>query len=151
VELYKKEIYIIETGPSSRSMDEAMGKMVRLGLKLVLGERIGLPQEEGYLARGLRRNVVSENFGAERAIRALLAKIKGEPFSSEINPVQFDEVTPALPIQDLTTSTIALVTEGGLVRRETRITSKVVGQPDMELIVWRVWTGSIKTGSRLST
>jgi glycine reductase len=115
VDLCRKEIYIIEIGASSRSMNEAMAKMVRLGLKLVLHEPIGGPQEEGYLPRGIKRNVISKDFGSERAIRGLLAKIKGEPFTTEIKQPLFDQVSSAPPIEDLTNSTIALVTEGGLV------------------------------------
>ena len=115
VELCRREVYIIETGSSARNMTEAMAKMVQLGFKLAFKETIGQPQKEGFLPRGIRRNTISENFGSERAICALLAKIKGEPFFTEIKPPLFDQVRPAPPIKDLSHSIIALVTEGGLV------------------------------------
>ena len=115
VELCRSKVYIIETSSSARTMTEAMTKMIQLGLKLVFKEPIGRPQEEGFLPRGIRRNVISEDIGSERAIRALLLKIKGEPFFTEITPTLFDQVRPAPPIKDLSHSIIALVTEGGLI------------------------------------
>lgn len=115
VEVCRKEIYIIETGPSARSMNEALTKMAHLGLKLVFNEPIGEPQKEGYLPRGIKRNVFSEFYGSERAICALLAKIKGEPFFTEIKPSFFEPIPPAPPIDDLSRATIALVTEGGII------------------------------------
>lgn len=114
VELCKSQVYVIETGLSSRGMAEAIAKMVQLGLKLVLKESIGRPREEGYIPRGIKRNVISEDLASERAIRALLAKMKEEPFFTEIKKPSFDQVPPAPPIKDLSKLTIALITEGGL-------------------------------------
>ncbi len=115
VELCKSKVYIIETGPSARSMAEAMARMVQLGLKLISKAPIGRPQEEGYIPRGIKRNIISKELASERAIRALLAKIKREPFNTEIRKPTFDQVQPAPPIEDLSQATIALVTEGGLI------------------------------------
>jgi len=115
VELCKSQVYIVETGPSARSLAEAMAKMVHLGLKLAFKEPIGRPQEEGYIPRGIKRNTISKDLASERAIRALLAKIKGEPFITEIKNTSFDQVPPAPPIEGLSKATIALVTEGGLI------------------------------------
>jgi glycine reductase len=115
VELCKNEVYIIETGPSARGMAEAMAKMVQLALRLISKAPIGRPQEEGYIPRGIKRNIISKDLASERAIRALLAKIKGEPFHTEIKKPTFDQVLPAPPIDDLSKATIALVTEGGLI------------------------------------
>ena len=115
VELCRREVYVIETGPSTRDMGEAIYKIVQLGLKLVSAQEIGRPQEECYFPRGVKKNRMSEDLGSERAICALLAKIRGEPFHTEIKPSSsFDQVQPAEPIADLSCSTIALVTEGGL-------------------------------------
>jgi len=115
VELCKNEVYIIETGPSARGMAEAMAKMVQLALRLISKAPIGRPQEEGYIPRGIKRNIISKDLASERAIRALLAKIKGEPFHTEIKKPTFDQVPPAPPIEGLSKATIALVTEGGLI------------------------------------
>src|ERR1051325_7576957 len=45
----------------------------------------------------------------------LLAKLRGEPFNSEIAPPQFAGSKPATPLHDLKSAVIALVTDGGLV------------------------------------
>ena len=116
VEQFRREVYIIETGLSARGMAEALPKMVQLGLKLIAKEQpLGRAQEEGFFPRGIRRNIVSQDLGSERAIRALLAKIKGQPFQTEMKKPDFDPVQPAPPVEDLPRATIALVTEGGLI------------------------------------
>jgi glycine reductase len=115
VEQFRTPVYIIETGPSARSMAEALVKMVQLGLKLVANEPLGRPEEEGFFPRGIKRNIMSKELASTRAIGALLAKIKGESFHSEIKRPAFELVQPAAPAKDLSTATIALVTEGGLI------------------------------------
>ncbi len=115
VDLYKKDIYICKAGPSARGMSETMAIVVRLALKLVNKESIGLPEAEGYIPRGIKLNVTSGDMASERAVTALLAKIKGEPFKTEIRKPVSELVPPAPPLKDLQKMTIALVTEGGLV------------------------------------
>lgn len=115
VDLYRKEIYICKAGPNARGMSDAMDTVVRLALKLVAGEAIGNPEAEGYIPRGIRVNTISKDTASERAIKALTAKIKGEPFKTEIRKPALDLVPPAPPLKDLKKTTIALVTEGGLV------------------------------------
>ena len=117
-ELGKSEVYIIETGPSARSMGEAMSKMIRLGLKLISKVPVGRPREEGYIPKGIKRNIISQDLASERAIRALLSKMKGVPFRTEIMNPSFDQVPPAPPIEEISRATIALVTEGGLIPKE---------------------------------
>src|SRR4030095_1666672 len=43
------------------------------------------------------------------------AKIRGEPFKSEIAAPQFHHIKPAAALRDLSSAVIALVTDGGLV------------------------------------
>jgi glycine reductase len=45
----------------------------------------------------------------------LLAKLRGEPFETEVPLPRYDRVKPAPGIKDLCLATIALVTDGGLV------------------------------------
>ena len=54
-DMYKKSVYVVETKNSAVGMRDAVAKMVPLALKLVKGEEIGSPEEEGYLARGIRK------------------------------------------------------------------------------------------------
>jgi glycine reductase len=50
----------------------------------------------------------------------LLAKIRGEPFASEIPAPQFHHIKPASALRDLSSAVIALVTDGGIVPEVTR-------------------------------
>lgn len=115
VEQFRRELYIVETGPSALGMAEALTKMVQLGLKLVDKEPLGRPEQEGFIPQGVKKNVISNDLGSTRAIRALLAKINEESFRTEIKRPAFDQVQPAPPIKDLSRATIALVTEGGMI------------------------------------
>ncbi len=115
VELYKKSVYIIETKSSSMGMKEAAKKMTTLVMKLTKGESIGSPGEEGYIAKGIRKNYFAGQRGATRAVDMLLRKIKGEPFSTEYPMPVFDRVDPSPPIEKLSGITLALITSGGIV------------------------------------
>jgi len=121
VSLYRKEIYIVDCGAHIARMVPAIRRMCALGIKLARREAIGTPADEGYLRRGIKRNVFAAKPPAERAIDMLLAKLRGEPFRSEIAPPKFAGGKPAAPLADLKSAVIALVTDGGLV---------VEGNPD---------------------
>ena len=113
--LYRKSIYILDSGASIARMVPTLQRMAALGLKLVAGTPLGKPSEEGYLPRGIKRNEFAAQPPAERAVNMLLAKIRGEPFESEIAAPKFSPAKPAAPLRDLSSAVIALVTDGGLV------------------------------------
>lgn len=113
--LYRKSVYIIDSGNSVLHMLPILNRMATLGLKLVRGAPIGKPEEEGYIPRGIKRNEFAEKPPAERAVDMLLAKIQGAPFKSEIPAPQFQHIKPAGAIRELSSAVIALVTDGGLV------------------------------------
>ncbi len=115
VELFHRDVYCVETGPSAAGMRKAVADMARLGMKLALGEELGPPFQEGYLPKGFRRNVRAEKSGAVRAVDMLLAKIDGRDFRTELPMPEFEKIPPAPALSDLRKSTIALVTEGGIV------------------------------------
>jgi len=115
VELYKKSIYIIETKSSSMGMKDAVQKMTTLATKLTKGESIGSPAEEGYIAKGIRRNYFAKQRGATRAVDMLLRKIEGAPFTTEYPMPVFDRVEPLPPVEKLSGVTLALITSGGIV------------------------------------
>jgi glycine reductase len=96
-------------------MNQALGKMVNIGLRLANREKIGRPEEENYFPRGIVVDELSEKNAAERAIDMLMAKVRGESVVPEIELAKFDRLSPAPPISDLSTAKIALVTDGGLV------------------------------------
>lgn len=114
VELYRKSVYIVETKASSIGMREAAQKMVGLAMKLVRGEPLGSPEEEGYLARGIRRNYIAAENGATRAVEMLLRKVKGRSFATEYPMPVFDRVAPLPPIAQLGEVITALITTGGI-------------------------------------
>ena len=96
-------------------MVPTLQRMAALGVKLARREAIGKPENEGYLARGIKRNEFAAKPPAERAVDMLLAKLRGDEFHSEIAPPKFAGSKPAAPLRDLKSAVIALVTDGGLV------------------------------------
>lgn len=115
LDLYRQDVYIISTEETVKGMNAAIFKTVNLSMKLTAGHHIGSPSEEGYFPRGVLVNEVSDQTGAERVVSMMLRKIKGEAFESEVSLPNYDRVTPAPGVRDLTQAKIALVTDGGLV------------------------------------
>jgi glycine reductase len=93
------------------------GRMAALGLKLVRGEALGPALDEGYIPHGVRRLVVKDRVGYERAVDMLLARISGRPFVSEIQVQQYERVAPAPPVADLAHATVGIVVSTGIVPR----------------------------------
>lgn len=114
-DMYKKEVYIVETSDSAAGMRKALPKLAKLAVKLGKGEEILSPAEEGYLARGVRVNFFHEERGSKRAVDMLIKKIKGEKFETEYPMPDFDRVDPNPAVKDLSKVKIALVTSGGIV------------------------------------
>ena len=113
--LNRKNIYIINSGITIARMVPTLQRMAALGMKLVRRETIGKPETEGYLPRGIKRNEFADKPPAERAVDMLLAKLRGDEFTSEIAAPQFAGSKPAAPLTSLKSAVIALVTDGGLV------------------------------------
>lgn len=115
VDMYKKDILIVETGNSAATMRKAAPKLAELALKLARGEAIGSPEVEGYIPRGIRKNIFVEDSGAKRAVEMLIKKLNGQSFTTEYPMPVFENVTPNPAIKDLSKARIALVTSGGIV------------------------------------
>jgi glycine reductase len=113
--LFQKNVCIVNSGISIARMVPTLQRMAALGVKLAHGQPLGKPADEGYLPRGIKRNEFAVKPPAERAVDMLLAKLRGEKFISEIAPPKFAGSKPAAPLRDLSSSIIALVTDGGLV------------------------------------
>ena len=114
-DMFKKDLYIIETADSAAGMRKALPKIAALAKKLANKEEIGSPAEEGYMQRGVRVNYFAKERGSKRAVDMLLKKIKGEDFVTEYPMPNFDRVDPQPAIKDLSKAKIALVTSGGIV------------------------------------
>lgn len=115
VDMYKKDLIIVETGNSAATMRKAAPQLAGLALKLARGEEIGEPKAEGYIPRGIRKNVFLEDNGAKRAVEMLIKKINGQDFITEYPMPEFDNVTPNPAVKDMSKAKIALVTSGGIV------------------------------------
>lgn len=114
-EMYKSYAYMVETTNNATGMRQALPQMIKLVLKILSGEPMGTPAEEGYMSRGLRKNVFVEERGSKRAVDMLMAKLRGEEFVTEYPMPDFDRVEPGKAIADLSKAKIALVTSGGIV------------------------------------
>ncbi len=115
-ELYRPWMYAVETGNSAASMRTALPAMAALIRRYIATSgNPSSPREAGYLPRGIRINHFEPESGAIRAVRMLVQKLRGEPFTTEYPMPVFDRVPPQPPVTDLSTATIALVTSGGVV------------------------------------
>jgi len=124
VDMYRKYAYICKTGNSARNMAESISHMTRLAFKLISGEQgahlvsrenLPGPGEYDYFSRIILRNEYTDKTAAERSVENLLAKLRGEPFESEVILPKFERVAPPPPIKDLHACEIILVSDGGLV------------------------------------
>ena len=115
VEIGRRDVYIVDCAATAGGMGPALAAMARLGGKLARGEALGPADVEGYAPRGPRRNVLDARTGAERMVSMLVARLRGEPFHTELELPAFDRVPPAPPVKDLAHARLALVTEAGIV------------------------------------
>ena len=118
------DVLMVPTGETSAEMPQALAAMVRLAGKLGRGEALGPAETEGFMPRGVRRVHDRQRPGYQRALDMLLAKLKDQPFRTEVPIHAPEKVVPAAPIADLSRATIAMVTTGGLVRK---------GNPDKQV------------------
>ena len=116
LDIYRQTLTVVRAGADVMGMREAVAGMVRVGIKLVAGEAI-VPETDGTISRGLRRNYFADATGAERAVEMLMRKLRGEEIRTEYPMPVFSRVTPAPPVADMAKATLALVTSGGIVPR----------------------------------
>ena len=115
VDLYREALYIVDSGVNAARMRDVIVKMARLAAKLLSKTEIGSPAEEGYLPRGLIRDQFVEHTAAQRLVDMVLAKVKGQPFESEMTPTSFATVPMPPALKDLSKAKVMLITDGGLV------------------------------------
>src|SRR6056297_2975743 len=114
--MFKQYAYFVKTTDSAAGMRTALPDMAEL-VKSYLKKNgnLGSPQEEGYLPRGVRKNVFVDQRGAARAVKMLITKLEAEEFETEYSMPVFDRVDPADPVENLAEAKVALVTSGGIV------------------------------------
>lgn len=109
------KVLCLPTAESAAGMPDALARMARFVKRLSSGEVLGPAQQEGYIHRGIRGPWREERPGAERAVEMLLAKLGGQPFTTEV-PVETPTAVPPAPaVKDLARARIAVVTTSGLV------------------------------------
>jgi betaine reductase len=114
VEIYKRYLFIVETGMNARTMKSDLENIAKLATKLVNHEEIGSPEAEGYIRRNIMRCVRAEYNGAKRLVDIALDRFYGRPYQTEV-PVNADmDIKFAEPIKNLSKATIAMITDGGL-------------------------------------
>ena len=118
VDVNRSKVYAVPTEPSAVGMQDAMEKMVRLGLRLAEGVELGPATEEGFMPRGIRQNTFAEHSAAERAVDMLVRKIRGEPYETEIPLPVYNRVPPSHLAAALGDLTLAIVTESGVVPKD---------------------------------
>ncbi len=114
-DMYKNQIYIVSTKDSGAGMRDAIKKMAPLALKLAKGEKIEASCIEGYMPNGVRVNLFEKECGAARAVKMLIAKLNGKPYTTEFPMPDFDRVEPNPAVLDMSKATVALCTSGGSV------------------------------------
>jgi len=108
-------LVVLPTAETAIGMRKVIPQVARLALKLGHGELLGTAAEDGFLPRGIRRDVMHEETGAERAITMLKRKLAGQPYRTELPVEAFDSVEPAPPLRELGRARVALITTGGIV------------------------------------
>jgi glycine reductase len=116
VDVYRARTVMVPTGDSAAGMKDAIERIATVGMRLARGEGLLPADEDGRIPMGYRRSVVTDIPVARRAADMLMAKLRGEEFTSEVVlPEGAEPVPPAPAVPDLSQAVVALVTEGGLV------------------------------------
>jgi glycine reductase len=105
---------VVESGQTARRMKDSLERFAAAARKVAGGEE--LTAQDGRIGPVARTNRMAERSAAERAVALLLTRLGGDRDATEIPLPDFDSVTPAAPVDDVTDALIALVTEGGFVR-----------------------------------
>lgn len=118
VPLYHRHVYILPTSDSAATMRQVLPKLAEFACRLAVGETMGPADQEGYIPRGIRRVTLDAESAARRAVKMLKAKLRKEPYQTEVPVEVFDQTEPAGPVENLSHATLAIVTTSGLVPRD---------------------------------
>jgi glycine reductase len=115
VDLYRRQVHVMETGGEATRMLDETRRLVALGLKLARREAVGAPAAEGYFPRGVTRNAMAEAPAADRAVAMLLDRLAGRDVVTEVPRPGLAPIPAPRPVRAVRRATIALVTDGGIV------------------------------------
>ncbi len=104
---------VVRSGEAAREMGPSLETLAAAVRKLAAGD--ALTEADGRLGKAPRRNRVADDNAARRAVALVLARLGGDREATEVPLPDFDKVTPAPPVEDLSEVTVALVSEGAVV------------------------------------
>jgi glycine reductase len=117
VDMFKKDMYILRGGNSAGKMRADISKMINVANKILKDETVLDASSEGFFERGKRHQAWLEEKtpASDRAVNLLIKKLNNEKYETEMIIPKIDKVDIAPAIKDLSKSTLALVTTGGIV------------------------------------
>lgn len=115
VEMYKQYSYIMKVGKSAASIRKAVPLITNFVNKIIAGKELGSPIEEHYYPKGIRKNIISNKKGSERAVEMLINKLYDKEFTTELEISAYEKVDPAPGLGTLEGKKIAICTSGGIV------------------------------------
>ena len=104
---------VVASGEVARRMGPSLQTLGTAATKVLAGE--ALTPDDGRIGKIARLTTMADEPAARRAVDLVLARLGGDRDATEIPLPRFDSVNPAAPVDDITKTTVALVTEGGLV------------------------------------
>ncbi len=104
---------VVASGEVARRMGASLDRLAAAASKMLAGQP--LTAEDGRIGKLARQTTVADASAAARSVDLALVRLAGDAGATEIPLPRFDRVTPAAPLTDARTATVALVTEGGLV------------------------------------
>ena len=104
---------VVASGEVARRMGPSLQTLGEAARKLLAGE--ALTPDDGRIGKVARQSTMADSSAAQRAVDLVLARLAGDRDATEIPLPRFDSVPPAAPVDDVSQTTVALVTEGGLV------------------------------------
>lgn len=145
---------VVATGEAARLMGPALDALAAAARRMLAGEL--LTEADGLIGLLPRRPRMADRNAAERAVDLALARLGGDRDATEVPLPRFDKVTPAAPVGDLATSTLAILTEGALVpddnpgnlesARATKwLRYSLAGLDELEAGQWRSVHGGFST------
>jgi betaine reductase len=112
-----RHVFVIQTGNSTASMQESLRRFSLLMERLLIGNEMAVENFRAEYCLPIPRRFTARSSAPDyvRALDLLLAKLKGQPYESEIPWVDAKQHPIPNLSGTLRDTTVALVTEGGLV------------------------------------
>ncbi len=104
---------VVASGEAARLMGPALEVVAAAATRLLAGEV--LTSADGLVGLAPRQPRMADRNAAERAVELALTRLGGDRDATEVPLPRFDKVTPAAPVKDLASATVAILTEGALV------------------------------------